>query len=364
MDLTYQAMSKSKKLLHIGANTGQEAKLYHDLGLKAWHIEAIPDIYEQMKENLRFFNNQIPLNYCLSSHPDESIEFHIANNGGQSSSMLEIGRHASAYPMVKYTHSIQLRTSTVDKLVAEGIIDSDIDFLLIDAQGAELKILQGADSLLSSGAIRYALIEVAIRPIYEGGASFIEVVEHLEKHGLFLRHASFNDKGWTDALLETQYWPIKPPSSAIPLHQKNIAPLAMMETSSACVIPTPLSMSGETSGTYCFHTEKEFQPWLKISFQDPVHIDEIVIFNRCEAATERAYDLNIYHSLHDSDWNLLHENHAPFGGVDWPGPLSIKANLSVKYLLFRLRTENFFHLDQVMILASANSNILPQCIVD
>lgn len=349
MSLSYNAIAKSKKLLHIGANTGQEAKLYHDLGVKCWHVEAVPDLFYKMKDNISCFPDQIPINCCLSSHEGEVVTFNIANNGGQSSSMFELGRHSSAYPLVQYTDAISLTTSTVDRLIEQEVIDPDLDFLLIDAQGAELKILQGATSLLDSNSLQFALIEVAIEPIYEGGASFIDILNILYQHHLYLREAQFNELGWTNALFQRAYWPTKPPTAYFETARTNLATSAHLISSSECVVPTPSAFSGKPTGSFSFHTQKEFQPWCKLCFDDALDIEQIIVYNRCEAATERAYELNIYYSVNDNDWSLLHENNEPFGGVDWPGPLSVEAKIRAKYLLFRLRNQDFFHLDQIMV---------------
>ena len=162
-----ESLRNSKKVLHIGANTGQEASLYHRLGLKAWHVEAIPELAEKMDVNLKEYEDQIPLQACLSDIEGELIQFHVANNNGQSSSMFELGRHRHAYPQVRYVETVSLRTTTIDALLGQNLIDADLDCIIIDAQGAELKILNGSKQLLSMGNIKLAQVEVSITPMYE-----------------------------------------------------------------------------------------------------------------------------------------------------------------------------------------------------
>lgn len=77
----------------------------------------------------------------------------LPQSGGLSSSLLDLGRHAVAYPGVKYANKTRLRTTTIDQLIADWIIPADIDVLLINAQGAELLILNGATSLLSGARL-------------------------------------------------------------------------------------------------------------------------------------------------------------------------------------------------------------------
>ena len=345
---------QAKKLLHVGANTGQEALTYHELGVRAWHIEAIPDLYQELLRNIKGLKGQSALNKCLSSQGGKTVEFHVANNGGQSSSMLPLGRHAHAYPLVKYAHTITLETSTVDDLIRQGLVDSDIDFLLVDVQGAELSVLQGATELLSSSVIKQAIIEVSIAPLYEGGACFLDIISFLEDYGLYIRNASFNEMGWANALFQSKYWPTSPPSQAPANGLINIAPLARVEQSSSLSIDRLSAMSGKETGAYSFHTIYEECPWIQLTLPASRMIEEIVIYNRCDVAQDRAYSLNVYSRRDDSmEWDLVYENHDPFGGVDWPGPLSIHLGAHAKHLLFRLRDPNYLHLDQIKVYAFA-----------
>lgn len=201
------SLSKPRKILHIGANYGREARYYHDNGIEGWHVEAVPDIYKLLRSTCKPFRDQHPIKACLSSKVGCEVSFNIASNSGESSSLLGLGRHEQAYPSIRYTSSIRVETSTVDDLVASSEVPSDIDFLVIDAQGAELMILQGSDRLLKTGIITGAMIETAVEPLYEGGARYIDVCLLLRQYGLYLRKASFNEAGWCDAIFSTKYWP-------------------------------------------------------------------------------------------------------------------------------------------------------------
>lgn len=264
MDHLALALQQTRKLLHVGANTGQEAARYHELSIQAWHVEAVPDLYEQLSDNLRQYNDQFPINRCLSSTSGEVVPFHVANNGGQASSMFPLGRHKNAYPLVKYSSVMELVTSTVDELIEVGEIHEDIDFLLIDAQGAELKILHGARNLLASNVIKHALIEVSVEPLYEHGASFVEVVQFLSGYGLYLREAIFNDFGWANAIFERAYWPMASPESLAVPSGTNLALEAEITQSSTLILEPLRAMSGHPDGLFSFHTMEEDNPWIQL----------------------------------------------------------------------------------------------------
>jgi FkbM family methyltransferase len=197
---------KPRKALHIGASYGQEAGLYHTLGIETWHIEAIPQVFELLQNNLDGLAGQHPVHACLSSEAGLSTTFHIANNDGLSSSLLPLGRHRNEYPSITYEKEIVVNTETVNSLIEKQIIDPGIDFILIDAQGAERLILEGATNLLRTEDLKGIIVETAVIPLYEGGSTYLEIAEILAKHDLHLQHAAFNTHGWTDAIFMKPYW--------------------------------------------------------------------------------------------------------------------------------------------------------------
>lgn len=186
---------------------------------------------------------------CLFARPGETISFQVANNGGEPSSILPLDRHNHCCPIVVYTHSTQVVTSTVDELIREGEVDVDLDLLVIDAQGAELMILEGSRQLLVSGAVRHAYIETSVEPLYEGGSSYLEVARLRRDFGLYLRELIFNDNGWTDAIFERVYWPTSLPCSDV-AGGENGAPVALLEFSSSSILAPSHCFSGERPGPF------------------------------------------------------------------------------------------------------------------
>jgi FkbM family methyltransferase len=195
-----------QKLLHIGANTGSESAYYSSHGIEAWHVEAIPDVYEKLVATCSRHSDQHPIQACLSSKAGDRIPFNIASNS-YSSSMLALGRHQEAHPSIHYVQSIELVSTTIDELAASGVIPSTIDFLVIDVQGAEKLVLEGAAQWLRSANLKGALVETSVEPLYEGGATYLEIGALLRSFDLHLCECSFNLNGWCDALFARRYWP-------------------------------------------------------------------------------------------------------------------------------------------------------------
>ncbi len=60
----------------------------------------------------------------------------------------------------------------------------DTVYLKIDVQGLELEVLRGAESLLDQVAAVES--ELSLTPLYEQGATFVDVVDHLDTRGFHL----------------------------------------------------------------------------------------------------------------------------------------------------------------------------------
>ena len=199
-------LKKPTTVLHIGANSGQEVAKYEKLGLTGFHVEAIPDIFSILDGKCRLTNNQKAINVCVSDEIGKNISFNIASNGAQSSSIFPLGRHASEYPNIKYTTTVSLSTDTIDHLIKTNIIPGDVNFVVIDVQGAEMLVLMGSQNLLLSPDLIGLVVEVSAEPLYEGGASFMQVNEYLNKCKFFLQGVNFNNHGWGDAVYLRSWW--------------------------------------------------------------------------------------------------------------------------------------------------------------
>ena len=145
-----KSMNDCKGILHLGAHRGTEAEVYNWFGKNVVWVEALPSIYNELKDNLFFYKNQIPLQALLSDKDDELLDFYISNNDAACSSMsnftdeinksnVYMGRN---FKMLK---KIKIKSSTLDSLLLKNnIISSNYDHWVMDLQGAELKALKGA----------------------------------------------------------------------------------------------------------------------------------------------------------------------------------------------------------------------------
>lgn len=190
---------KPNGVLHIGANVGEEAPVYLELGIKdqIW-IEANPIIYGRLKDNLRSNLHANAYNYCIGDEEGKMVTFHVSNNGSQSSSILELGTHKTAHPEVHYVEDVPMVISRIDHLFAPHQFNG-YDFLNIDLQGAELKALRGMGDLLNS--FKWAYLEVNKDELYKGCALVSEIDEYLSGFGFKRVETKWcGNTGWGDAL--------------------------------------------------------------------------------------------------------------------------------------------------------------------
>jgi FkbM family methyltransferase len=193
---------KPKGVLHVGANVGEEAPVYDELGIKtAVFIEANNEIYKKLESNLLAYYNRgreyVAFCECVSDTDGQEVVFHVSNNGSQSSSILELGTHKIAHPEVHYVKDIPMKTIRIDTLIIDD--DSELDFLNIDLQGAELKALRGMGDLLHQ--FKWAYLEVNKAELYKGCALVEDIDMYMLGFG-FKRVETMwcGNTNWGDAL--------------------------------------------------------------------------------------------------------------------------------------------------------------------
>lgn len=185
-------------VLHLGANTGQEAEAYQKHGVKrvVW-VEALPSLIPLLAAHVTRFPGQLVLCACLSDTNGQKVTFNVASNQAQSSSFLEFGTHATEHPTVRYVDSVELETVRADTLLERLEVDIGENwFLNVDLQGAELLALRGMGTLLTR--FRYVYIEVNERELYKGCPLVGEIDVYLASFGFVAKEVKMTGNGWGD----------------------------------------------------------------------------------------------------------------------------------------------------------------------
>ena len=186
---TLKAINNAKGILHLGAHKGTEAEVYNWFGKKVIWIEAIPYIYDQLRENIYSYKNQKAYCVLLGDQDDIKKDFNISNNDGASSSIYKFSKNTLSnkyFPnrVLKMEKKINLIMNRLDTIIERNkITTSEYDHWIVDLQGAELIALKGAVKALED--CKSISIEVSKVDIYDGGVQWDELKFWLNKQGFY-----------------------------------------------------------------------------------------------------------------------------------------------------------------------------------
>jgi FkbM family methyltransferase len=188
-------------VIHVGGNLGQERDAYARRGLSVVWVEPNPEVFERLQRLIADFPGQRALSYLVTDKDDRIYPFHIANNEGQSSSILEMAAHKDVWPEISYAKTIELRGVTLESLLKrENLRPDDYDALVLDTQGSEMLVLRGAQELLKG--FKFIKAEVADFESYKGCCRLSEMDAFLAQHGF---HRVVAKKFWVKKGVGTYY---------------------------------------------------------------------------------------------------------------------------------------------------------------
>ncbi len=323
----------------------------------------MPQAFRQLETCCEGFPSQTAINACCDAEPGIAVEFNVTSNS-QSSSLLELGRHATAYPGVKLVEKIELETTTLDQLAYQNRIPADPSFIILDVQGAEGRVLEGAKSLLQAPNLWGVKSEVSLDSLYKDGTTFDELYsKHMKPNGFFLKSADFNRHGWTDALFLRRWWRLEGEDQA-PLERHSLAsgerPEDPLNTSGRCS-QSSLSFWSKgkfeanrlirrlPNGLFAFHTSDEPNSWWQVEWPKAMRFNEVLCFNRVdgnERIRNRIVGAVFEISMDGENWSTIHQVDQAFGGKYDGRPLRLSLP-STRARFFRIRQpkKSPLHLD-------------------
>lgn len=201
-------LDDARGVVHVGANIGQERDTYALSGLPVIWVEPVEDIYAQLCENISTYPKQQAFCRLVTDRDGARYNFNIASNGGGSSSIFDLKLHRDIWPNVRFEQSVELESITLTTLFAREHLDAQqYDVLVMDTQGSELLVLQGAEAML--GNFRYIRTEAADFEAYAGCCQVDDLSDYLRKHGFReLHRRSFAESAaggrYYDMLFERQ----------------------------------------------------------------------------------------------------------------------------------------------------------------
>jgi FkbM family methyltransferase len=350
-------------ILHVGANWGQERDFYDQLGLHVLWVEAIPSVFEKLKAHIAKTPKQLALLGLVTEKSGERYSFHVSSNGGESSSIYDLALHKDIWPEVHYTHDIELKSTTLDDLLADNAIDiASIQALVMDTQGSELLVLKGSSRLINQ--VRFIKTEAADFESYKGCTKVDELVAYLAPCGFYLvgkELRASREKGgdYYELLFERQNYLNQTYSAeglvdvalGKPATQSSISEWSLSSDEAANAV------SGRTFSDYAFHTGEEDNPWWSVDLGASFPIETIVVHNRVGMMQERARRLRVeIGETEGGPWTLVHAGYSAFGGGgnDYPLVLRTGGLLSGRHVRLSLDERQTFHLSKVEVFVQTN----------
>ncbi len=188
-----------KGVLHVGANTGQELDWYavQKVSRVIW-FEPDSRSFAILQANIAEYDNHQAFNLGIHDTLESAI-LYIANNDGQSSSILDLGSHKHHYPSIHYVREQKITLLRMDDFIQDNSIDiNEFNFLNVDVQGVELNVLKSFGGLLDK--LDYIYAEVNEEELYVGGALLPEIDTYLDSFGFSRVAIYMTPKKWGDAL--------------------------------------------------------------------------------------------------------------------------------------------------------------------
>lgn len=182
------------RMVHVGAHLAQERHHYEGLGYrKILWIEGSQDVHTRLADSLREHMAERAqagkpavehLTACalLTDREGDEVPLREFSNDGMSSSIFAAtDTLKKRWPTLQETGRLQTtRTRTLDGLLAERAF-GPVDTLVVDVQGAELLVLEGAERTLAQ--VKAVVSEVSTQPLYDGGVLFPQLCAHLQARG-------------------------------------------------------------------------------------------------------------------------------------------------------------------------------------
>ena len=191
-------------VLQVGASSGQEIGYFLNHGIShAALVEPLDGPFAVLRERCAGLGGFLPVQALCGSRDGEVVEFHVATNNGESSSLLKPLRHLTDYPFVGFPGTVGIQTFTLDRILAaianqRPDIAQAIKLLFMDVQGAEMKVLHGANAVLHQ--VDYIYTEVGVGGSYEGDAPLEELIAFLKTYDFRIHELEMNREGWGNAM--------------------------------------------------------------------------------------------------------------------------------------------------------------------
>lgn len=198
-------LKKPQSILQIGANAGQEVASFQRNGVEhAVLVEPLDAPFSHLIQACQGQKSYLPLKALAVAKDGVQVPMHVANNFGQSSSILKPSSHLKVFPSVEFQDPVVVTGYTADLIYkyarqVQPSLPEWVDMLFLDVQGAELEVFKGAGQLL--GNAKYIFTEIGYGGGYEGDVPVEMLIQYLAAFSFRLVAMEIDPRhGYGDAL--------------------------------------------------------------------------------------------------------------------------------------------------------------------
>jgi FkbM family methyltransferase len=167
--------------IDVGANIGIFTLELARLGFEVHAFEPVATTFARLKKNveaLPFSGSSVTLNQCACGDREGPVPFAVDERSTAENHIAVTGRYMGA--------PVEVSCTTLDAYCARARI-ATIDFLKVDVEGMEPRVIQGAAGLLRARRVAAMLIEICPANLTNLNSSIEELVDAVEGlgYGLF-----------------------------------------------------------------------------------------------------------------------------------------------------------------------------------
>lgn len=168
-------------VLHVGGNFGQEAEIYDRSGfISVIWIEGYPKFAKILKKKIKYKNHHKLITAMISDRPNEIVNFSIASNTGSSTALKVTDSWKKTFKEINMVKQVKIKCVRLDYILKLHNLDGKINFLVLDVEGSELKVLTSLGYFIKN--IKFALVEVSLRKNYFGGPLLTDIDNYFVKN--------------------------------------------------------------------------------------------------------------------------------------------------------------------------------------
>lgn len=161
-NIILKQITKNDIIFDVGANVGNYTKMIFSeqcpTEFYIYCFEPSKQTFQLLKNNLSEFTNLRLFNFAFGN-TNSTSKLYLTTDSRQSSLMKRDNKHWGEN--YKQVEEEEVKVCTIDSFLYEQNLE-EIFFLKIDAEGFELKILQGALNLVKNKKIRYIQFEFGV----------------------------------------------------------------------------------------------------------------------------------------------------------------------------------------------------------